>query len=343
MELQQAIGQVVSGQSLSEAEMESVMHTIMSGGATDAQIAGLLVALRMKGESIDEVTGAARAMRSLAAAVTLGISPASLVDVVGTGGDDYNTFNISTCSALVASAAGVTIAKHGNRSITSACGAADVLERMGVKLDLSPEQVAKCVETLSIGFMFAQKHHGAMRHAIGPRRELGIRTMMNLLGPMTNPASAERIVMGVYSPDVLHLSAEVLSRLGAQHCWVVHSEEGLDELSVSSATRVVEYKNGATQELVITPESVGLDRHPIESLLVNSVDESEAMLRSVLNNESGAAQDVVALNAGAVIYVAGLASDLQEGVAMAQDAIGSGLAKEKLASLVQLTDALVQV
>ena len=335
MNIQSALQKVIDHQDLTEAEMGEVMQQIMTGQATQAQIGGFLVALRMKGETVDEITGAASVMRELATPVNIGVK--DLVDTCGTGGDGANTFNISTTCAFVVAAAGGHIAKHGNRSVSSNCGSADVLEAAGVKLDVTPEQVARCVETIGVGFMFAPMHHSAMKHAIGPRKEMAVRTIFNILGPLTNPAGADSQVMGVYSKHWVRPVAEVLQRLGSRHVMVVHAADGLDEISIAAETFVAEAKDGEVIEYTITPEQFGLSRAPLSSIAADGVEASLTMLRGVLANEDNPAADIVALNAGAAIYVAGLADTLEQGVTMAQDAIGSGIAKDKLAELVNMS------
>lgn len=335
MDIQSALKKVIELQHLSEDEMTAVMQQIMTGQATPAQIGGFLIALRMKGETIDEITGAARVMRELATPVH--VDKAYLVDTCGTGGDGANTFNISTTAAFVVAAAGGHVAKHGNRSVSSSSGSADVLEAAGVKLDMSPEQVARCVDTLGVGFMFAPAHHGAMKHAIGPRKEMAVRTIFNVLGPLTNPAGAKRQVIGVFDKKWLRPLAETLHRLGSEHVMIVHAEDGLDEISIAAATDVAEMKQGKISEYQITPEQFGIERADIAAIGAASVEESLAMLKSVLSKEQGPAADIVALNAGAAIYVSGMAATLEQGVAQAQDAIGSGLAMAKLTELAQLS------
>ncbi|RLT94835.1 anthranilate phosphoribosyltransferase [Ketobacter sp.] len=340
MNIQQAIKQVIERQDLTESEMSEVMNQIMTGQATPAQIGGFLIGLCMKGETVDEITGAAKVMRSLATPVQ--VNADNLVDTCGTGGDGSKTFNISTTVAFVLAAAGGKVAKHGNRSVSSISGSADVLEAAGVHLGLNPRQVARCVESIGVGFMFAPAHHSAMKHAIGPRKEMGVRTIFNLLGPLTNPAGARRQVMGVYSKHWVRPIAEVLQRLGCDHVLVVHSADGMDEISIGAETFVAEATPAAVKEYSIAPEDFGLARAPLSTLAVNSVAESLAIIKGVLNKQPGPAADIVALNAGAAIYVAGLADSISEGVALAQDAIGSGLASAKLGELAQLSKVFQQ-
>ncbi len=338
MDLPAAIRRVTEGRDLSGEEMTSVMRAIMTGEATPAQIGGFLIGLRMKGESVDEIAAAARVMRELAQRVE--VADPHLVDTCGTGGDAANTFNISTASALVAAAAGARVAKHGNRSVSSRSGSADLLEAAGVRLDLDPRQVARCIEQVGVGFMFAPLHHGAMKHAIGPRREMGVRTVFNLLGPLTNPAGAPNQVIGVFDAAWLEPLARVLRRLGSEHVLVVHAEDGMDEISIGAPTRVAELNNGDIETYTITPEQFGLARGDVAALAVDGAEQSLAMVQRVLDNQPGPWTDIVALNAGAAIYAAGVADSLQAGVARAREAIANGRAREKLAELVRVSQAL---
>lgn len=335
MDIKQALNTVVARQDLSEEQMTSVMKTIMTGEATDAQIGGFLVALRMKGETIDEITGAARVMRELATPVS--IKGDNLVDTCGTGGDGANIFNVSTASAFVVAAAGGQVAKHGNRSVSSTTGSADVLEAAGVNLNLNAEQVGRAIEEIGVGFMFAPAHHGAMKHAIGPRKELAMRTIFNMLGPITNPAAVPNQVLGVFNGDLCKPLAEVLGRLGSNHVLVVHAKDGLDEISLATPTKVAELKDGNVTEYDIQPEDFGIKSQSLIGLSVNSADESLNLIKDALGKretENGQkAADLIALNAGAAIYAANLASTLAEGVSMAEDAISTGLALEKLNEL----------
>jgi anthranilate phosphoribosyltransferase len=339
MDIKQALELVVLGTNLSAAEMRDVMRQIMTGNATDAQIGAFLVALRMKGESIDEIAGAVEVMRELVTGVN--VSGEGLVDIVGTGGDESNLFNVSTASTFVVAAAGGSVAKHGNRSVSSNSGAADVLEAAGVNLNLSPDQVALCVQELGVGFMFAPAHHSAMKHAIGPRRELGLRTIFNILGPMTNPAGVTRQLIGVYDQALCKPMAEVLGRLGAEHIMVVHSADGLDEISIARETAVAEYKDGVVREYSIAPEDFMLSRQSLEGLSVDNAEQSLELIKDALSKKPSAngakAADLIALNAGAALYVAGCADSIKEGVAMAQDAIGAGLARANLTDLATFT------
>jgi anthranilate phosphoribosyltransferase len=319
--------------------MSAVMRQVMSGDATDAQIGGLLVALRMKGETTDEIAGAATVMRDLATPVT--VSDEHLVDLVGTGGDGANLFNVSTASSFVVAAAGARVAKHGNRSVSSASGSSDVLEHLGVPLDLSPVQVARAIDEVGVGFMFAPAHHSAMRYAIGPRRELGMRTMFNILGPLTNPARVKRQVIGVFSPDLCLPMARVLKALGSVHAMVVHSDDGLDEISIAAGTRVAELRDGDISSFHITPEEFRLQRQSLDGLVVNSATASADLIRRALagadDEAARKAAMMLTLNAGATIYVSGVAATLADGVAMADDVLASGQAAEKLRHFIDFT------
>ncbi len=335
MDMQTAIRAVTERRDLSEEQMTAVMEIIMGGAATPAQIGGFLIGLRMKGETTEEIAAAARVMRALATRVE--VHDEHLVDTCGTGGDGTHTFNISTASAFVAAAAGARVAKHGNRSVSSKSGSADVLEAAGVNLDLTPEQVAECIEKIGVGFLFAPRHHGAMKHAIGPRREMGVRTIFNLLGPLTNPAGARNQVLGVWSKDWLTPLAEVLARLGGRHVMVVNAEDGMDEISIASPTHVAELKNGIITHYVITPEEFGIARADVASLMVIGPKQSLGLIRTVLDDTPGPALDIVALNAGAAIYAAGITDTLEQGVRKAQAAIASGAAREKFNALIEFT------
>jgi len=334
-----ALEALVSGQHLSSAEMRDLMRQIMTGHATEAQIGAFLVALRIKGETIDEIAGAVEVMRELATAVE--VSGDYLVDIVGTGGDESNLFNVSTAATFVVAAAGGRVAKHGNRSVSSNSGAADLLEAAGVNLNLNSAQVALCVEELGLGFMFAPAHHSAMKHAIGPRKELGLRTIFNILGPMTNPAGVTRQLIGVYKKELCKPMAEVLGRLGAEHIMVVHSDDGLDEISIATETHVAEYRDGALSEYKLQPENYFSERQSLEGLAVENATESLALIIDALGKQTNAngakAAQLIAINAGAALYVAGCAADMHQGVEMALDAIGSGLAKAKINDLATFT------
>src|SRR5210317_1362382 len=305
MDMQTAIKYVIEKKDLNAGEMSLVMQLIMTGEATPAQVGGFLVGLRCKGETVEEITAAAEVMRELASHVN--VTNEHLVDTCGTGGDSSGTFNVSTSSAFVVAAAGGRVAKHGNRSISSNSGSADVLEAAGVRLDLTPEQVAECVNEIGVGFMFAPLHHSAMKHAIGPRKEMAVRTIFNLLGPLTNPAAAPNQVLGVFSDQWVEPLARVLQQLGSEHVLVVHAEDGLDEISIGSPTRVAELKDGGITVYTVAPEDFGLERADLSAVAVADAGQSLAMINEVLDNRPGPARDIVMLNAGAAIYAAGVA------------------------------------
>jgi len=332
MNIKQALNKLLNKQDLTSDEMRDVMNLIMTGGATDAQIGGFLIALRCKGETIDEIAAAAAVMRELASKVA--VSGEHVIDTCGTGGDGANTFNISTTCAFVVAAAGGQVAKHGNRSVSSSSGSADVLEAAGVNLDLSAEQVAQSVNEIGLGFLFAPKHHGAMKYAIGPRKEMGVRTLFNLLGPLSNPAETVNQLIGVFSTDWVEPLAQVLKQLGSHHVLVVNAEDGLDEISIASASNIAELKDGVVSTYQITPEQFGLQRSNLDSLAVDGAESSLAMLKSVLNNQTGAAKDIVVLNAGAAIYAANLTATLEAGIQKAQQVIENGTALEKFNALI---------
>lgn len=339
MNMQEAIRAVTEGRDLAADEMTAVMRTIMTGEATQAQIGGFLIGLRMKGETVDEIAAAAAVMRELATRVE--VIGDHVVDTCGTGGDGASTFNISTAVAFVAAAAGAKVAKHGNRSVSSKSGSADVLEAAGVNLDLSAEQVSRCVEEVGVGFLFAPKHHGAMKHAIGPRREMGVRTVFNVLGPLTNPAGAPNQVLGVFAGSLVEPLAAVLKQLGSRHVMVVHAEDGMDEISIGSSTRVAELKDGAVNAYDIAPEDFGIERADVSTLAVASAEESLAVIRGVLSGAiTGPAADIVALNAAAAIYTSGISVSFEEGLVLAREAMSSGAAARKLAALVELSNRI---
>jgi anthranilate phosphoribosyltransferase len=336
--MQQAIKKVLARQDLTTDEMTAVMRHIMTGNATPAQIGGFLVGLRMKEETVSEIAAAASVMRELATGVSIADLDHS-VDIAGTGGDASGTFNISTACIFVAAAAGCHVAKHGNRSVSSKSGSADVLEAAGIRLDLSPEQVEQCVREVGVGFMFAPGHHGAMKHAIGPRKEMGVRTIFNVLGPLTNPAGVPNQLLGVFDSELLEPLAQVLQRLGSRHVMVVHSRDGLDEISIGDATDVAELKDGQIRRFTLQPEQFGFQRSPLDSIRVSDAGESLAMIRGVLEDNPGPARDIVVFNAGATIYAAGLAESLQDGIEQANHAIVSGEARNRLDRLVVLTQS----
>ena len=329
---------LVAGERLSVGQAEAAMEAIMAGEATQAQIAAMLVALRMRGEHAHEIAGFARAMRRHA--VKVPVSSPHVVDIVGTGGDAAETFNISTAAAFVAAGAGAVIAKHGNRCVTSRCGSADVLEELGISLTLSPEAVGRCIDEIGIGFMFAPAMHPAMRHAAPVRRELGLRTVFNLLGPLTNPADARRQVLGVFAREWVRPLAEAMVELGIEHAMVVHGLDGLDELSTLGPTAVAEVHGGEIAEYTVLPEEVGLTRASVEDLAGGDATACAATLRALLQGEVGPRRDIVLLNAAAALYVAGLAPDLNSGIVLAGRSIDSGAAARKLSALRDLSQEL---
>ena len=337
MEIQAAIKSVMARQDLSVEDMTAVMLQIMTGECTASQIGGFLVGLRMKGETVDELSAAAGVMRELSTRVEVNCD--HLVDTAGTGGDSSGSFNISTASAIVAAAAGAHVAKHGNRSMTSNSGSADVLEAAGVKLDIGPAQIGECIEQVGVGFMFAPAHHGAMKHAIGPRREMAVRTVFNVLGPLTNPAGAPNQIIGVFDGELVEPMARVLQQLGSRHVMVVHADDGMDEISISAPTRVAELKDGEVSSYSVTPGDFGMQTTAVDALKVDSAEESLAMIRTVLADQAGPARDIVCLNAGAAIYVSGCAATLAAGVDAASAAISSGKAAAILENLVARTNA----
>ena len=327
------LGKLIAREDLSRQEMLDLMGAVMTGQLTPAQIAGAIVALRCKGETVTELAAAATVMRELSTKVDLSGVP-HLVDTCGTGGDGAHTFNISTAAAFVAAAAGASVAKHGGRSVSSSSGSADVLEALGVRVDLPPERIAQAVREIGVGFMFAPAHHSAMKHAAPVRRELGVRTLFNLLGPMTNPAGAPNQVLGVFSRDYTRMLAEVLRELGSRHVLVVHAADGLDEISLNGETYVAELHDGAIREYTVRPEDFGLAACPSERLAVEDIGQAKERLLAALDDRPGPERDIVALNAGAAIYAGGLAGNLAEGVRQAQAALASGAARQRLDALV---------
>ena len=336
---QQALTRLIEQREIFYDEMLSLMRQIMSGEVSVAQIAGILVGLRVKKETIGEISAAAFVMREFSTKVPVTCRE-HLIDTCGTGGDGISTFNVSTASAFVAAAAGARVAKHGGRSVSSTCGSADVLEKLGVNLNLTPEQVALCVDTIGIGFMFAPNFHGAMKYAAPVRRELGVRTMFNVLGPLTNPAGADNQVLGVFHTDLVGIMVRVLQRLGSRHVLVVHGADGMDEISINSNTYIAELKDGKISEYTVTPEQFGMKCASNDLLRVANAEEACAMLTGVLNNQPGAPRDIVQLNAGAAIYAAGLSASLAEGIKRAGEVIASGDAKAKLDQLIGLSNQL---
>jgi anthranilate phosphoribosyltransferase len=335
MDYTSLLNRLLNREDLPHGDMYELMRNIMGGQLTPVQIAAVLVALRMKGETVGEIAAAAQVMRELSSKVTVQ-DDQHLVDTCGTGGDGAQTFNISTASALVAAAAGARVAKHGGRSVSSTCGSADILEKLGVNVNLTPQQVAHCVEKIGVGFMFAPNHHSAMKHAAPVRRELGVRTLFNLLGPLTNPAGAQNQVMGVFARDLTVKLAHVLKQLGSRHVLVVHGADGMDEISISGPTYIAELKDGTVSEYSVQPQDFELHAAPLGSIRVANADEARTMLLSVLDNQPGPARDIVQLNAGAAIYVAGLTATLPEGVRKAREIIASGAAKSTLEALAHI-------
>ena len=344
MTLQQALEQWVEGRDISRDAMRAVMTMVMTGEASQAQIGALLVALRMKGEAIEEITGAAEVMRELVTPVS--VTGDHVIDLVGTGGDGANLFNVSTAATFVAAAAGAQVAKHGNRSVSSSSGSSDVLETLGVNLDVSPEQIAACVQEVGLGFMFAPAHHGAMKHAVGPLRELGLRTLFNVRGPLTNPAGVKRQVLGVYDAALCEPLAAALARLGSEHALVLHSEDGLDEISIAAPTRGCELKAGEIAPIDIDPAPLGHAHDSLNGLQVETAEESARLIRAALGGDDEAAsikaRSIIALNAGAGIYVSGVADSLASGITAAEQAMASGAALQKIEAFVDFTQALAQ-
>jgi anthranilate phosphoribosyltransferase len=337
MDIKQALATIVERQDLSEPDMKAVMQQIMTGNATDAQIGGLLIALRMKGETVAEITGAADAMRELA--IPVSISVPNAVDIVGTGGDSANLFNVSSACSFVVAAAGGHVAKHGNRSVSSSSGSADLLETAGINLELNPEQVAQCIEQIGLGFMFAPQHHSAMKYAIGPRKEMSLRTLFNILGPLTNPAGAKHYLLGVFDKSLCRPMAEALRSLGAVHALVVHAAEGLDEISLAGDTYVAELKEGEVCEYTMTAQDAGLEVQTLDGLQVNSSQESLGVINAAFAGENLKAVDMIAINAGAALYAADITSDLKSGVALAKETILSGAAAAKVEELAGFSQA----
>ena len=337
MSIREALAAIVNDRrDLKEEEASSAIHEVFNGEATPAQLGAFLIALRMKGESVDEITGLAKAMREHSLRVEV---EGPLLDTCGTGGDNQGTFNVSTAAAFVAAGAGARIAKHGNRAMTSGCGSADLLEALGARIDLSPQQVAECIERTSFGFMFAQVFHPAMKYAAGPRRELGVRTVFNILGPLTNPARAQHQLLGVTSPEIASKMATALQRLDGRHTLVVHGDDGVDELSISSPSLICEVRGEGVREYTISPEDAGLPRAVAHAIRGGTSQENVAVLLNVLNGERGPIRDVVVLNAAAALQAGDIATGLKEGARIAEDAVDSGAAKRRLEEWVQLTQS----
>ena len=336
---QEALQRTIEHREIFHDEMLHVMRMIMSGELSPVMTAAIVTGLRVKKETIGEITAAAQVMREFSTKVHVA-DKTHLVDIVGTGGDGSHTFNISTCSMFIAAAAGAKVSKHGGRSVSSKSGSADVVEVLGVSLNLSPEAIAKCIEQVGIGFMFAPNHHPAMKNVAPVRKEMGVRTIFNILGPLTNPASAPNILMGVFHSDLVGIQVRALQRLGAEHALVVYGRDGMDEVSLGAATLVGELKNGEITEYEIHPEDFGLPMASNRSLKVETVEQSGALLRQVLDNQPGAARDIVVFNAGVALYAANVAGDIRAGIALARKAVESGAAKAKLEQLVSVSKKL---
>ena len=339
--IKEMIQKAVTGNDLAEEEMVAVMNEIMGGLATDAQIGAFITALRVKGETIEEITGAARVMREKATRIEVNngaVNIETVLDTCGTGGDESNTFNVSTTAAFVVAGGGVAVAKHGNRSVSSQCGSADVLASLGVNLDVTPDVVADCIRTIGIGFLYAPKLHGAMKYAIGPRREIGIRTIFNILGPLTNPAGANVQLLGVYDQTLTPVLAEVLRNLGSRNAFVVHGEGGVDEISITGPTQVTELRAGKVITYRISPEDFGIEQAVPSEIKGGDTEYNAAIVRDILDGQKGPKRDMVLLNAGAAFRVADMAADIMAGIAMAKESIDSGKAGEKLELLVKKTN-----
>lgn len=337
--IRETLEYVSQGLDLSQVHAERVMNAIMDGEWTPSQIAGLLIGLKIKGESVSEVTGFVKAMRQKAVKLDMA---GCTVDTCGTGGDGHHTFNISTASAIVAAAAGVPIAKHGNRSVSSKCGSADVLQELGVKIDMSPQDAQNCLKELGIAFLFAPVYHASMKYAVTPRRELGVRTVFNMLGPMSNPAMARRQVVGTFNRDAADKVARVLENTGSEHVMVVHSGDGMDEIAISAETYVNEYKNGKMQSFTVTPEEFGIKRTPLEAIKGGMAADNARIMQSILDGKDSPFADITILNAGAAIYVAGSASTFSEGVNQARDVIKSGDARNLLVNMIEFSNSISQ-
>ncbi len=336
---QAALQRVIEHREIFHDEMVSLMRQIMSGEVSPVMIAAIVTGLRVKKETIGEIAAAASVMRELATPVKVPYDK-HFVDIVGTGGDAAHSFNISTTSIFVAAAAGAKVAKHGGRSVSSSSGSADVLEALGANINLAPEKVAECIEQCGIGFMFAPNHHSAMKHVAPVRREMGVRTIFNILGPLTNPAAAPNTLMGVFHPDLVGIQVRVMQRLGAERVLVVHGKDNLDEISLGATTLIGELKDGEVREYEVHPEDFGLQMMSLRNLRVGSADESKAMMLAALDNQPGPAREIVCLNAGAALYVANAADSIADGIAKAREAIASGAARAKLAQFVECTQAL---
>ncbi len=335
--IKQAIQSIIEGNNLSEKEMIEVMRVIMEGNATDAQIAAFLTALRIKGETVEEITGAVRVMREKVTAIT---SPPNTVDTCGTGGDMSHTFNISTTSALVTAACGVPVAKHGNRSVSSSCGSADVLEALGIKIDLVPAKVEQCLESTGFGFMFAPLFHPAMKYAIGPRKEMGVRTIFNILGPLTNPAGAERQVLGVFSESLTESLAHVLANLGVKHAFIVHGEDGLDEITITDRTKVSELKDDKIDTYFISPDDFGFNKAETSELKGGNAENNAKITLEILGGQKGPKRDIVLINAAAALITGEKAGGFKEASLIASEAIDSGAVQNKLEEIKKISNSL---
>ncbi|MCG5538383.1 anthranilate phosphoribosyltransferase [Halorhodospira sp. 9622] len=342
MDLTAALRRITENQDLSPDEMTAVFRTIMTGGATPAQIGGFLIGMRLKGETVAEMAAAASVMRELAERVDVGDDFHRLVDTCGTGGDASGTLNVSTAAAFVTAAGGIPVAKHGNRSVSGRSGSADLLEACGATLELSSEAVAECIRRVNVGFLFAPLHHSAMKHAVGPRKELGVRTLFNLVGPLSNPAGARRQLLGVFGQEWVRPVAEVLQTLGSDHVLVVHAEDGLDEISIAAPTRIAELRNGQIEEYTVMPEDLGLRSAPLNEVTISGTKDSLAMIRAAFAGERIAAMELIAANAGAALYVGGEAPDLRRGVERARELMTSGAAAQTLERFVETTRELAQ-
>lgn len=348
--IKEAIAKVIQRNDLSETEAIEVMTEIMTGQATEAQIASVITALRMKGETIDEITGCAKVMREYATAIRprcaavdierdeINLDRETIIDTCGTGGDKTNTFNVSTSAAFIAAGAGLRVAKHGNRAVSSQCGSADVLSALGVNLEVTPQKVEECIDAVGIGFLYAPLLHGAMKYAIGPRRQIGIRTIFNILGPLTNPAGARAQVVGVYEARLTEVLARVLGRLGSERAFVVHGKDAMDEISITGETQISELKNGRVETYSVSPEDFGLRRTRLEDISGGNADDNAGIIRRILDGEKGPRRDIACLNAAAAIVAGGKARSIKEGLMLAYAAIDSGKAKEKLEKLVEMTN-----
>lgn len=335
--IKEAIGILIGGIDLSEDEMRACMTEIMEGSATDAQIASFLTALRLKGETVDEITGAARTMREKATTIR---APEGTLDTCGTGGDMAGTLNVSTAAALVVAASGVPVAKHGNRSVSSQSGSADVLEALGVKIELTPEQVEKCLSETGFGFFFAPIFHPAMKYAVGPRREIGVRTIFNILGPITNPAGAKRQLLGVFADHLTDTLAQVLANLGAEDVMVVHGEDGLDEITITDGTKVSRYSGGRLENSILYPLDFGLETASIEDIAGADRETNAGIITAIFAGEKGPKRDIVLMNAAAALVVAGKTEDLREAFSMAADTVDSGRARAKLEEIIKFTQSV---